>query len=90
MPGVAVDEIVLAAVGLVGDDDDVAPLRKRRVGIALLLWEEDIGYPINTKNSGTRGRSIWTPAGSLLIQDLTSIGLFVPYVVQFLQWWGKL
>ena len=38
--GVAVDEVVLAAVGLVGDDDDVAPLRKRGMGVAPLLGEE--------------------------------------------------
>jgi hypothetical protein len=29
--GEAVDEVVLAAIGLVGDDDDVAPVRKRQV-----------------------------------------------------------
>ena len=34
--GEAVDEVVLAAVGLVGDDDDVAPVRKHGVAVALL------------------------------------------------------
>jgi hypothetical protein len=34
--GEAVDEVVLAAVGLVGDDDDVAPLRKHGVAVAHL------------------------------------------------------
>ena len=36
MAGEAVDEVVLAAVGLVGDDDDVAPVRKHGVAVALL------------------------------------------------------
>ncbi len=40
MAGIAVDEVVLAPVGLIGNDDDVAALGKRRVGIALLLGEE--------------------------------------------------
>ena len=40
MAGEAVDEVVLAAVGLVGDDDDVAPLREGGMGIALLFGEE--------------------------------------------------
>ena len=40
MSGEAVDEVVLAAVGLVGDDDDVAPLREYRVAVALLPGEE--------------------------------------------------
>ena len=34
--GEAVDEVVLAAVGLVGDDDDVAPVREHGVSVALL------------------------------------------------------
>ena len=38
--GVAVDEVVLAAVRLVGDDDDVAAVRELRVDVALLLGEE--------------------------------------------------
>ena len=38
--GKSVDKVVLAAVGFVGNDDDVAALGKRRVGIALLLGEE--------------------------------------------------
>ena len=38
--GEAVDEVVLAAVGLVGDDDDVASLREGGMGIALLFGEE--------------------------------------------------
>ena len=38
--GEAVDEVVLAAVRLVGDDDDVAPVREHRVAVALLLGEE--------------------------------------------------
>ena len=40
VPGEAVDEVVLAAVRLVGDDDDVAPLGQHRVTVALLLGEE--------------------------------------------------
>ena len=36
----AVDEVVLAAVRLVGDHHDVAPLGERRVPVALLLREE--------------------------------------------------
>ena len=40
VPGEAVDEVVLAAVRLVGDDDDVAPVREHRVAVALLLGEE--------------------------------------------------
>ena len=35
--GEAVHEVVLAAVGLVGDDDDVASLGKNRVLVALVL-----------------------------------------------------
>ena len=38
--GEAVDEVVLAAVGLVGDDHDVAPIRQGGVGVALLLGVE--------------------------------------------------
>ena len=34
MAGEAVDEVVLAAMGLVGDDDDVAPVRKHGVAVA--------------------------------------------------------
>jgi hypothetical protein len=33
--GEGVDEVVLAAVGLVGDDDDVAPVRKHGIAVAL-------------------------------------------------------
>ena len=40
VPREAVDEVVLAAVRLVGDDDDVAPLREHRVPVAFLLGEE--------------------------------------------------
>ena len=40
MAGIAVDEVVLAAVGFVGNDHDVAALGERRVGVALLLGEE--------------------------------------------------
>ena len=36
----AVDEVVLAAVRLVGDHHDVAPLREQRVPVAFLLGEE--------------------------------------------------
>ena len=36
VPSKAVDEVVLAAVRLVGDDHDVAPLREHRVAVALL------------------------------------------------------
>jgi hypothetical protein len=36
MAGEAVDEVVLAAVGLVGDHDDVAPGRQHGVAVALL------------------------------------------------------
>ena len=38
--GVPVDEVVLASVGLVGDDDDVAPLGEGRVRVAFLFGEE--------------------------------------------------
>jgi hypothetical protein len=38
--GEAVDEVVLAAVGLVGDDDDVAPVRKHGVAVARLGGHE--------------------------------------------------
>ena len=40
VPREAVDEVVLAAVGLVGDHDDVAPVREDRVPVALLFREE--------------------------------------------------
>src|SRR5450759_1602594 len=40
MPGEAVNEVVLAAVRLVGDDHDVATVREDRVAIATLLGEE--------------------------------------------------
>ena len=40
MTGEAVDEIVLAAVSLVGNDHDVAALRERRIGVALLFGQE--------------------------------------------------
>jgi hypothetical protein len=36
VPREAVDEVVLAAVHLVGDDNDVAPLRERQMPVALL------------------------------------------------------
>ena len=36
----AVDEVILAAVRLVGDHHDVTALREGRVPVALLLWEE--------------------------------------------------
>jgi hypothetical protein len=38
--GEAVDEVVLAAVGLVGDDDDVAPVREHGVAVAQLGGHE--------------------------------------------------
>ena len=37
---IAVEEVVLAAVRLVGNDDDVAPIGEPRVAVALLLREE--------------------------------------------------
>ena len=37
MPRKSVDKIVLAAVRLIGDDHNIAPCRKHRMGIALLL-----------------------------------------------------
>ena len=40
VPREAVDEVVLAAVRLVGDDDDVAPVREHRMPVASLLGEE--------------------------------------------------
>ena len=40
MSGEAIDEVILAAVGLVGDYYDVAATREHRVPVALLLWEE--------------------------------------------------
>ena len=40
VPCEAVDEVVLAAVRLVGDDDDVAPLRQRGVRVAPVLRVE--------------------------------------------------
>ena len=40
MAGEAVDEVVLAAVGLVGDDDDVAPVREHGVAVARLGGHE--------------------------------------------------
>ena len=40
VPRVAVDEVVLAAVRLVGDDDDVAPRGERAVRVALFLGVE--------------------------------------------------
>ncbi len=40
MAGETVDEVVLAAVGLVGDDDDVASVRKHGVAVALLGGHE--------------------------------------------------
>ena len=40
VPREAVDEVVLAAVRLVGDDDDVAPLGERGVCVALVLRVE--------------------------------------------------
>ena len=40
MPGEAVDEVVLAPVGLVGDDHDIPPLRQQRKLVPPLLWEE--------------------------------------------------
>ena len=43
MPGEAVDEVVLAAVCLIGDDDDVPAVRKNRVMIAFLFGEEFLG-----------------------------------------------
>ena len=38
--GEAVDEIVLTAMGLIGNDHDVAALGERRVAIALFFGEE--------------------------------------------------
>ena len=40
MAGEAVDEVVLAAVGLVGDDDDVAPVREHGIVVAHLGGHE--------------------------------------------------
>ena len=40
MPGEAVDEVVLAAVSLVGNHDDVAAVREHRMPVALLLRKE--------------------------------------------------
>jgi hypothetical protein len=38
--GKTVDEVILAAVGLIGDDHDVLAVRENRVTVALLLREE--------------------------------------------------
>ena len=40
MARIAVDEVVLAAMGLIGDHHDVAAFRQDRVPVALLLGEE--------------------------------------------------
>ena len=40
VPGITVDEVVLAAVRLVGDHDDVPPVRKHGVPVPLLLGEK--------------------------------------------------
>ena len=40
MAGVAVYEVVLTAVGFIGDDHDVAPLGQDRVGVPFLIGEE--------------------------------------------------
>jgi hypothetical protein len=40
--GEAVDEVVLAAMGLVGDDDDIAPVRKHGVAVARLGGREPL------------------------------------------------
>ncbi|HEY5486934.1 MAG TPA: hypothetical protein VIK06_04735 [Candidatus Limnocylindrales bacterium] len=40
MAGEAVDEVVLAAVGLIGDDDDIAPVRKHGIAVAHLGGHE--------------------------------------------------
>jgi hypothetical protein len=43
VPGVAVDDVVLAAVRFVGDHDDVAALRERRVPACLALPDRQAG-----------------------------------------------
>jgi hypothetical protein len=40
VPRETVDEIVLAPMRLVGDHDDIAPLRQHRMAVALLLRHE--------------------------------------------------
>ena len=40
MAGEAIDEVILAAVGLIGDDDDIAPLAEQRVLAAVFRREE--------------------------------------------------
>ena len=48
VPGEAVDEVVLAAVGLVGDDHDVAPVRKQRVLVLALRSGKNFCTVVNT------------------------------------------
>ncbi len=52
MPGEAVDEIILAAVGFIGDDDDIPPVAKDRVLVALLLGQEFLDGREDTPPAG--------------------------------------
>ena len=63
--GEAVDEVVLAAVRLVGDDDDVPAHRKQRMPVALLFGEEllDRGEHDTARLDGQPGPQVGAAAG---------------------------
>ena len=54
VPRESVNEIVLAAVSLVGDDDDVPPVREHRMPVALLLRKELLN---GREHNSARGHS---------------------------------
>ena len=56
MARIAVDEVVLAAVGLVGDDHDVAPVRQQRMPVALPFRAR--GSPLALPGRGLLGEEL--------------------------------
>jgi hypothetical protein len=65
VPGEAIDEVILAAVRFVGDDDDVAPLREHGMPVALLFGQEflDGGKDHAARRHGEPGTQIGAVGG---------------------------
>ena len=64
MAGEAVDEVVLAAMSLIGDDYDVAAIRKNRVAVAPLFREELLEGSEDHASGGDR--EFFAQVGSVL------------------------
>ncbi len=78
MPGKAIDEIVLTAMRLVGDNNDIAPLRQQRVAVAFVFRQKLLdGGKNNTAGSNLQQLPQIGPSSCLnrsLAQQFAVIG----------------